>query len=349
MKIHHAFRFGLLAGLGALVALGIGAAITSLATILTYIGAALFLALGFDPLVTWLETKRVTRPIAVLMVLVAILAVFSGLVLAIIPVIVDQVANVIVQAPAVIAAIADESLIGTVREALPWLPVDGLLADVTAQVRNPAFLGSLGGGVLQVGIGALTAVAAVAIVLILMLYFIASMSRIKDELYLIVPASQRDRFREISEQISESVGRYVVGQATLAFVNGVLTYVVLTVFVHAHYSVLFAFIAFIGSLLPLVGTASAAIVITFGSLLFNGSSSVYWVAGFYLVYLLVEVNILSPRIMRRAVKVPGAVVVIAALAGGTLLGVLGALVAIPIAASILIIVQQVVVPRQNEL
>jgi predicted PurR-regulated permease PerM len=63
----------------------------------------------------------------------------------------------------------------------------------------------------------------------------------------------------------------------------------------------------------------------------------------------IEAYLLSPRIMNRAVKVPGALVVIAALAGGSLLGILGALIAIPVAASILLIIKQVVIPRQNEL
>ena len=70
---------------------------------------------------------------------------------------------------------------------------------------------------------------------------------------------------------------------------------------------------------------------------------------YYAIYMQVEAYVLSPRIMNRAVSVPGAVVVIAALAGGALLGLLGALIAIPVAASILIIYRQVVIPRQNQL
>ena len=70
---------------------------------------------------------------------------------------------------------------------------------------------------------------------------------------------------------------------------------------------------------------------------------------YYLVYMQVESYVISPRIMRSAVSVPGAVVVIAALAGGSLLGVLGALVAIPVAASIMLIIRQVWVPRQDKL
>ena len=62
----------------------------------------------------------------------------------------------------------------------------------------------------------------------------------------------------------------------------------------------------------------------------------------------VEAYVLSPRVMRQAVKIPGVIVIIAALVGGTLLGVLGALIAVPVAAAVLLIVREVVIPRQNE-
>jgi predicted PurR-regulated permease PerM len=63
----------------------------------------------------------------------------------------------------------------------------------------------------------------------------------------------------------------------------------------------------------------------------------------------VEAYVISPRIMNKAVSVPGSIVVIAAIAGGSLLGILGALVAIPVAASIIIIVKEVLLPRQEKL
>src|SRR5690606_5877573 len=112
---------------------------------------------------------------------------------------------------------------------------------------------------------------------------------------------------------------------------------------------LLAFIAFLASLIPLVGTVTGAAVITLLVLLFDGSPSVFVVGIYYLVYMQVEAYFLSPRIMAQAVKIPGAVVVIAALAGGTLLGILGALIAIPVAAGIMLVIDQVVVPRQEEL
>ncbi|MFP7759923.1 AI-2E family transporter [Marisediminicola sp. LYQ85] len=349
MKIHNAFRFGLFGALGVLVAVAIGAAITSLATILTYIGAAIFLALGFDPFVTWLEKKGIKRPFAILIVLVGVLSVVAGLVLAIVPVIVDQVDTLIVQVPILIAGIEDESLIDEVKQNFPWLDVDLVLNEITSAVQDPQFIGNLGGGVLQAGITIATGVTGALIVIILMLYFIASLANLKRGIYTLVPASKRPAFIDITEQISASVGRYVVGQGTLALVNGVLSFIVLTFVIRVEYSALLAFIAFLGSLIPLVGTITASITITLAVWLFNGTPEVFYVAGYYLVYMQIEAYVLNPRIMTQAVQVPGVIVVIAALSGGTLLGILGALVAIPVAASIQLVIRQVVVPRQNEL
>lgn len=347
MKIHNAFRLGLLGGLGVLLALAIGDAITSLATILTYVFAAIFLALGLDPLVSWLEKKGIRRPFAILIVLVGVAAVIAGLVLAIIPVISDQIQTLIEQGPGIVNSVVDGSLAQGIEDALPWLPVQDLLDEARVAVTDPAFLSGLGGGVLQAGLNIASGVVGGAIVVILVIYFIASLRSIKRSLYQLVPASRRARVTDIAEQISDSVGRYVVGQVILALCNGVLSFIVLTFILRVEYSALFAFIAFLGSLIPLVGTVTASIIISLGVLLFDGSPAVLWVAGYYLIYMQIEAYVLNPRIMSQAVQVPGVIVVIAALAGGSLLGILGALVAIPVAASILIIVKQVLVPRQN--
>ena len=353
MKIQNPFRLGLFGGLGVLVAVAIGATVGSLATILTYVGAALFLALGLDPLVTWLEKHKFPRPLAITTVLVAVLAVFAGLVFAIIPVITEQVNKAIKAVPGLINGFADGSIAENVQRALPWLDVDGLVAGANDWIKT-LDVTSIGGGVLNVGIGIATGVTGGVVVVILTIYFVSSLTSLKRGLYQLVPASRRPTFIDLSEQIAAAVGRYVIGQGSLALVNGVLSFLFLTVVfplfgVPISYSALLAFIAFLGSLIPLVGTVSGAAVITLLVLVFNGSPSVIVVGIYYLVYMQVEAYVLNPRIMAQAVKVPGAVVVIAALAGGTLLGILGALIAIPVAAAILLIINQVVVPRQNDL
>ena len=241
---------------------------------------------------------------------------------------------------------------------LGWLPdtalYSGELRVISWQTRSPVMEVVLERIPQTLWVVGLAYVVGILIVLILTLYFVASLASIKRGLYQLVPASKRERFIDLAEQISKSVGRFVIGQALLGLSNGVLTFVFLSVLglilgEPIQYSALLAFIAFLFSLVPLVGTISGSVIITLAVWLFNDVPAVIVVGIWYLVYMQVEAYVLSPNIMNRAVKIPGAVVVVAALAGGTLLGILGALIAIPVAASILLIVKQVIVPRQNEL
>ena len=347
MKIHNAFRLGLLGGLGVIVAIGIGAALGNLTTILTYVGAALFIALGLDPLVSFLERHRWPRPLAIFTVLAGVLGAFAGLIFAIIPVITEQITLLITQLQKIIPQILTPSFTDDVRASFPWLPVDNLLTQLTDFLTGLDVF-SIGGAVLGAGLNIATGAFGGVIVLILTLYFVSSLASIKRALYQLVPASRRAAFVDIAEQISTSVGRFVMGQGALALVNGILSFIVLTLIFQVKYSALLAFIALLGSLIPLVGTVSASVIITLGVLLFDGPGwQVIAVGIYYLVYMQLEAYVINPRIMNSAVQVPGVVVVIAALAGGQLLGVLGALVAIPIAASIILIVKQVLIPRQS--
>lgn len=356
MKIHNAFRLGLLGGLGVLVAVAIGEAVVTLSTILTYIGAALFLALGIDPAVSWLERHRFPRWSAILIVFIVIAGVFVGLVFSVVPVIVDQVNTLSKTLPGFISSVADQKWVPDVQRNLPsWIDLRETITNAGSWVTRNLNVSTIGGGLLSVGIGIASGAAGLLIIVILTLYFVASLSSMKRGLYRLVPASRRASFAHITEQITASVGRYVVGQGTIAFLNGVASFVFLSIMTiwGVKYPALFAFIAFLFALVPLVGTLSGSILITLGTLLLTGSSvgigPTIVVGLYYLVYMQIEAYVINPRVMTRAVKVPGAIVVIAALVGGSLLGILGALIAIPVAAAVLLIIDQVVVPRQNEL
>jgi predicted PurR-regulated permease PerM len=352
VKIQNAFRLGLFGGLGVLVAIVIGAAVTSLATILTYVGAALFLALGIDPAVSFLQRHKFRRPLAIVTVLVVVLGVFAGLVFALIPVLTDQISNLIGQVPTITDAFNNGDIEKWWNNTFPWLAYTDVLTNVQSFFTKN--VGSITGGVLQtvttIGAGAF----GVVIVAILTLYFVASLASIKRGIYQFVPATKREKFIDIAEQISKAVGRYVIGQISLGLCNGILSFIflfILSLTTGVKYYALLAFIAFLFSLIPLVGTLVGSIIITLSAWLFSDFNLATLIACaiYYLIYMQLEAYVLSPNIMNRAVKVPGVVVVLAALIGGTLLGILGALIAVPVAAAILLIVQQVIVPRQNAL
>lgn len=342
----NAFRIGFMGALGVLIALLAGLIVQQLSTVLVYIGVALFLALGIDPLVSFLE-RFIPRWAAITIVVVGVLSAFAGVVFAVVPILIQQATNLVQNFPEIIQDISQQDWFKDLSQQFAGaFDVDHALQSLQSFVEDPGNLLSLGGGILAVGSGILSGLTGAVIVIILMLYFLASMRGLKSMAYRFVPATRRENFVDVSEQITQAVGRYVVGQISQALINGILSLVFLLI-IGAPLPVLLATFAFLGSLIPLVGTLAAAVVISL-LCLFASPATALAAAIYYLVYMQVEAYLISPRIMSRAVQVPGALVVIAAVAGGTIGGVLGALVAVPVAASVIIIVQKVIYPRQEQ-
>ncbi len=337
------FTIGLVGTLGVLLALLIGVVVGQLSTVLVYIGLALFLALGLDPLVSFLE-RKMPRPLSIAIVVGGVLLAFAAIVVAIVPVMVQQATKLIDDAPRMINDLMESDWYNGViaqygsnfQDA-----IDGALKFI----QDPGNLASIGGGLVAVGAGIAGGITGVIIVLILTLYFLASLRSIKRMAARFVPSYQRPGFLELTDDVAGAVGRYVIGQFSLALINGILSLIFLSI-IGAPLPALLALIAFIGSLIPMVGTLIGAILISLVCL-FASPLTALVAAIYYLVYMQVEAYVLSPRIMNKAVAVPGAIVVIAAIGGGTIGGVLGALVAIPVAASAIIIIQKVVFPAQD--
>jgi predicted PurR-regulated permease PerM len=352
MTIHGAFRLGLLGGLGVLTALLIGSAVTTLATVITYVGFALFLALGLDPIVRNLVKRKFPRPLAIVTVVVAVLGLFAGFVFALIPVIVEQVTNLY---DAILEFLTSYNSLGEMIAAMQSIiPVETLnvhktVDSVVAFLSDPANLANIGGGVLSVGAGLANGLLGAFLTLMLTIYLVISLPALTSAMFRLVPASKRENFVSIANQVVDAVGKYVIGQGSQGLANGVLSFIAMSL-IGAEFPALFALIALVFSLLPLVGTITGSLLIVVTQLLVDPTNpmTAIWVAVYYLVYLQIEAYVIGPYIMNRAVKVPGVLVIIAALAGGALMGVLGAIVAIPFAASVLIIVRQVIIPAQQE-
>ncbi|WP_211195783.1 AI-2E family transporter [Agromyces sp. H66] len=342
-----AFRIGFVGALGVLVALLLGGIVGQLGTVILYVALALFLALGLDPVVSWLQRRDLPRWLAILLVVVVVIGLFVGLVATLVPIVIEQTKILIEDWDAIVEGVRDSDLVGWLNSLVGGDAIQQAITAGGDWLADPDNLGSLTGGLLAVGAGILGGFTGATIVLILMLYFLASLASMKRYAARFVPASSRPGFRSVSEEITGSVGRYVIGQLSLGGLNGVLSLIYLSI-IGAPAPILLAFIAFLASLVPLVGTLTGAIIITLVCLAASPATALA-AAIYYLVYMQVEAYVLSPRIMSRAVAVPGALVVIAAIAGGTLGGVLGALVAIPVAASLIIIVEKVVFPRQDVL
>lgn len=344
-KITNGFMFGLLGGLGVLAALTIGGAISALATIITYVAAALFIALGLDPIIHWFEKRGLNRALATTTVTALLLGIITAVVWGIAPTLATQATHLVQMAPTAIDSISKLDLVvridsqfnGAVKNAL-----DGAANYLADSSNWPTMLG----GFVQVGINIFNGFFGGLIILILSIYFMASLKNFKSWIYSFVPLSRRDRFENISEQISDSIGRYVMGQVAIGFVASLLGYIFMSI-MQIPFAIVLSFIAFLLGLIPLVGSITSAIIITIVALSVSPTTALVS-AIYYLVYMQIEAYVISPRIMNKAVSVPGSVVVIAALAGGTVLGVLGALVAIPVAAAFILITRQIIFPRQDQ-
>jgi predicted PurR-regulated permease PerM len=164
-------------------------------------------------------------------------------------------------------------------------------------------------------------------------------------MYRLVPRSRRARGGLLIDEMFARVGGYVLGNVITSVIAAVGTLIWLLIFGVPYPLLLSVFVGFM-DLIPIVGSTVAGIIVSLVAL------TVSWpvalgTAVFYIVYRNLEDYLITPRVMNRTVKVSGLITVIAVLIGGTLLGIIGALIAIPIAASIKLMVEEVSDPRRD--
>jgi len=338
------FYLGFVGAIGVLVAYGLVTLVTRLSTVLTLLTVALFLALGLDPIVEWLRTRGLARQWAVVVVFFGVIVVFIGVVSLLVPPVVQEATQLAGQAPDLTQQLLRNPRLRALDDQY------GLVSRVERELQTRLTSGQLWttvfGGVLGAGKAVASGFFSAFTVLILTLYFLASLPLVKASAYRMVPRSRRQRVTLLSEEISRRVGGYFMGQITVATINGACSYVMMKVLGIPYAAVLAVAVGILG-LVPMVGAILGAVLVVVVAL-FHSTTAALIVTVYYVIYQQLENYFISPKIMQRTVAVPGAVTVIAALAGGTLLGVLGALMAIPVAAGLLLVYQQVLVPRQEQ-
>ncbi|TDN91175.1 AI-2E family transporter [Microbacterium sp. BK668] len=335
---------GFAATLGVLGALLLGSALISISTILVYIVLALFLSLGLDPIVRLLERHGVKRGAGIGIVFGAFALLMAAFLVFVLPPVIAQIGQFVRAIPEALDEIPQTEWF----VALPpdWQVGLGVAIDqLAATLSDPAFLAALGGGVLSVGIGVVSAISGGFIVVALTLYFLASLTAMKEALYSLAPARSRPKLADMTERITASVGSALIGSVTLSSLNALVVFV-LHIVLDLPFPALMAVVAFVITLIPLFGSVIfwilASVIALFSS---PQQALIFFIA--YLVYIQIESYVVSPRVMNRAISIPAALVLIAAMVGGTLMGVLGVLVALPVTASILLIIREVVVPKQD--
>jgi predicted PurR-regulated permease PerM len=334
------FMWGLFGGLGALVALWIALMVVAIRGVLVLVVVALFLAVGLNPAVELLVRRGVKRSWAVVCVILLVLLVFAGFLLLLVPIISHQVTAIGDNLPQWFDRLQRNH---DIRRFDDKYDVSTKVEDY---VKKGTWTEKLFGGVVGVGLAILGALVNVFVVTVLTLYFLASLPAIKQAAYSFAPASRRERVSLLGDQILRSVGGYVSGAFVVAVCAGLSTLIFLFIVGLGSYAVALAMVVALLDVIPMIGATIGAVIvcaIAFATDVGTGVAAVV----FYIAYQQLENYVIYPKVMARSVAVPGALTVVAALIGGTLLGVVGALLAIPTAASILLLVREVFLPRQE--
>ena len=330
------FLVGFGAAAGVAVMAGLVEILLTAREMLLLIGVSLFIALGLEPVVSWFARRRVPRPLAVLIVLVAFFAVVAGFLAAAVPPLVGQASQFAQHVPAYLESVQNpHSLVGRLNTRF------GLAQH--AQQLFSTHGSSVSQGLLGAGRAVLSGLSSTLVGLVLVIYFLATMPMIRRALYRLVPASRRPRAVLLGDETITKIGGYVLGMAILAAIAGIASFLWL-VLLGVPYPLLLAALVALLDIVPVVGSVTAGVIASLVALTVSVPVGLATV-GYFVVYRLAEDYLLLPQIIGRTVQVPAVATVLAVLLGGTLLGVLGAVVAIPLAAVILLLLRETLVPR----
>ncbi|MDQ6688533.1 MAG: AI-2E family transporter [Actinomycetota bacterium] len=338
---HSPFMIGFVGATGALLAFWLGTLILHVGSVLILILVAAFLAVGLNPAVEFLMHRGLRRPWAVSVVILAVLVALALFVIAIGPVIGNQLATLGHHAPGWLDRLQHSSQVQDLDQKYH------VIDKIKHYISSGALTKSVFGGVLGVGLAILGALANTFVIVVMMLYFLASLPTIKRSLYELAPASRRERVSILGDQILAGVGGYVSGAFVVAMCAGVSTLVFLFVVGLGQYAVALAAVVALLDVIPLIGATLGAVIVSAIGFATDVHMGIYCVI-FYILYQQLENYLIYPKVMSRAVDIPGALTVIAALIGAGLLGVVGALLAIPTAAALMLLTREVLIRRQDD-
>ena len=331
------FIIALMAAAGVVIIYWLALVLGSMRNELVLVGSALFIAMGLEPVVAWLERHYFRRGLAVTAVLLFFLALVIAFFVAAIPPIATQATQLINDIPTYLAQLQNKSsLAGRLNAQYD------IKSKVMSAVSGPSMLGNVVG----IGKALVGYVTNLVLLIVLTAYFLVDLPRVRRLVYRLLPASRRPRAVLLGDQILDKVGAYVLGKVIISIVTAVSTYIWLMIF-GVPYPLLLSVLVALLDLIPVVGSSIAGLFVCAVALTVSIPVALYTV-GFFLAQRGIEDYLLVPRIIGRVVNVPGVITVVAVILGAAVLGLVGALIAIPVAAAIQLIIEEVVIPRMDE-
>lgn len=343
LNTSHPFYFGFLAASGAVIALTLLRAFASVSQVFVLIIISLFFAAGLNPSVLFFQKRGMKRGLAVASVVTSVL-IFIGLFIWIaIPPIINQLNSLINNAPSLISDLKHNSTINNLNSHFGI--IDSLQKKVESSIKDGQLMVKAFGGVIGVGRAVISGMVATLTIIILTLYFLATLPEVTQKVYRIVPASRRDRVSKLSDAIIFRIGVFVGGQITVAVIAGFFT-LALGLALNLPYKTALAMMVLICGLIPLIGHFLGITVVTLVAL---SKSPLIAIISFvaYVVYVQIENYVIMPRIMKKSLSIPGLVTIISVMIGSSLLGLVGGILAVPMAAAVLLILDEVIYPRTD--
>jgi len=338
------FYVGFVGALGVFVAYGLYRMLGQLTPVITLLVIAFFLTLTLNPLVEALSLRGMKRSLSVAIVFAGVVAAFTALGFLVVPPVAEQGGLLADNAPRYLEDLLANQIVQDLDG--QYHVLDKVQAEFQKLVTDGNFMSGVFGGVLGASKALASGFFAIVTVLVLTLYFLSTLPKVKNAAYGMVPSSRRPRFESLSEEIMRRVGSYAIGQVAVATINAVASWIMMSI-IGIKYAAVLAVVVGVLGLIPMVGATLGAAVVCLVALFDDPQKAVIALI-YYVIYQQVENYVIAPKIMQRTISVPGALTVVAALIGATLAGVLGALLAMPVAAGLLLIYEEVVVPRQRQ-
>lgn len=331
-------QIGFLMVLGGLLAIGLVNILLSLQLIVVLVVLSLFLALGLNPGVDWLMTRRLPRPLAVPLVVLTVFGVVGLGIWAVVPVINDQVANLVRNAPSYLQALRENPQIADFDAQFD------VIDRATEFVTSGTWLTSLFGGLVGAGRVVANMVFSLIMTLVLTLYFLASLPSIKNTIYQFAPASRRPRVRYLANEMFRRIGAFITGMFIVVTLWAVGSTVVMYAVGLGQYALALSVVVALFAFIPIVGSSCAMIIVSIVAFSVSPTAGLVTLA-YFLIYQQLDAYVVQPRVFSQSLNVPGVLVILGAICGGLLLGIVGALLAIPTVASLLLLYREVIVPH----
>ncbi len=332
------FAMGFFGAIGVLVALGLATAVMQVQSILILVVMALFLALGLSPAVDFLARRRVPRSLAVFLVTISALGIIALGFTALVPILTEQAQSLARNTPALLDNLRQNPQIAELDQEFK------ILDKVREFLTSGTLLQNLFGGIWGAGRILANVLFSVIMTLVLTIYFLASLPAIKEIIYRLAPASRRPRARYLADEIFNGVSGYITGMFLIVTIASVCAFIFMNIAGLGAYSLALAFVVALFCFIPIIGSSLAMVAVAIVGFATSPTLGIVTII-YFLIYQQFDAYVLYPNVLKRTVNVPAALVILSAIIGGTLLGIIGAVIAIPTTAALLLLYREVVQPH----